>query len=146
MQNVFEFMSKNNIKRMKSPAVKTEVAAVPPVLPPPAKIARPAAPPVAQAAQASASPVKVEGRAAGVCLEFVKPEAKQVCVAGSFNGWKPETTPLVSSGHGSWIANLTVSPGRYEYLFVADGEWVPDPKARESVQNPFGGKNSVLIV
>jgi hypothetical protein len=141
MQNIFVAMSKNNIKRMKSPAVKTEVATVPPVLPPPAKIARPPA-----AAQTTASPVKAQSRAAGVCLEFVKPEAKQVCVAGSFNGWKPEATPLVNSGHGSWIANLTVSPGRYEYLFVADGEWLPDPKARESVQNPFGGKNSVLIV
>ena len=81
-----------------------------------------------------------------VSLEFVKPDAKSVCVAGSFNGWKPESTPLVRGTNGSWVGNLTVKPGRHEYLFVVDGQWVPDPKARETVQNPYGGKNSVLIV
>jgi hypothetical protein len=27
-----------------------------------------------------------------------------------------------------------------------DGRWMPDPLARESVPNPFGGKNSILTV
>jgi 1,4-alpha-glucan branching enzyme len=76
----------------------------------------------------------------------VRPGAKQVCVAGSFNGWKPERSPLVPLGDGRFAADLTVDPGRYEYLFVVDGQWVPDPKATETVQNPFGGKNSVLTV
>jgi len=39
-----------------------------------------------------------------------------------------------------------VNPGRYEYLFVVDGQWLPDPNAKESVANPFGGRNSVLRV
>jgi hypothetical protein len=81
-----------------------------------------------------------------VCLELIKPDAQKVFVAGSFNGWKPEKTPLVRQGNGSWVGDLTISPGRYEYLFVADGQWLPDPKAKESVQNPYGGKNSVLVV
>jgi 1,4-alpha-glucan branching enzyme len=81
-----------------------------------------------------------------VSLELVKPDAKTVCVAGSFNEWKPEKTPLVSLGNGRWVGDLTVKPGRHEYLFVVDGQWLPDPNARESVANPFGGKNSVLIV
>jgi 1,4-alpha-glucan branching enzyme len=81
-----------------------------------------------------------------VSLELVRPGAKQVCVAGSFNGWKPERSPLVPLGDGRFAADLTVDPGRYEYLFVVDGQWVPDPKATETVQNPFGGKNSVLTV
>ena len=37
-------------------------------------------------------------------------------------------------------------PGNYEYCFVVDGEWIPDPLARESVPNPFGGRNSILNV
>jgi hypothetical protein len=41
---------------------------------------------------------------------------------------------------------LTGISGRHEYLFVVDGQWLPDPKAKESVQNPFGGRNSVLVV
>jgi hypothetical protein len=81
-----------------------------------------------------------------VLLELVKPEAKSVCVAGSFNQWKPENTPLAPQGNGRWVGDLNVKPGRHEYLFVVDGQWVPDPNAKESVENPFGGRNSVLIV
>jgi hypothetical protein len=104
-------------------ATPVEVKAAAPV------VAKPAAPPQPQ-----------------VVLELVNPAAKQVCVAGSFNDWQPERTPLKPSGNGRWSGDLKVAPGRYEYLFVVDGKWLPDPNARESVQNPFGGKNSVLTV
>ncbi len=81
-----------------------------------------------------------------VLLEYVKPEAKAVYVAGSFNNWKPEQTPLAPTGNGHWVGDLAVAPGRHEYLFVVDGQWLPDPNARELVPNPYGGKNSVLVV
>lgn len=81
-----------------------------------------------------------------VSLELIQPGAKHVCVAGSFNGWKPEQGPLVSKGDGRWIGDLSVAPGRYEYLFVVDGRWLPDPNAKETVQNPYGGVNSVLTI
>ncbi len=81
-----------------------------------------------------------------ISLQFVKPEAKEVFVAGSFNQWKPERAPLVPIGEGRWVSDLAVGPGRYEYLFVVDGEWMPDPNAKETVPNPYGGKNSVLTV
>lgn len=91
--------------------------------------------------------VKAEGPKVGrVSLELVKPEARKVCVAGSFNDWSPERAPLVSKGNGRWVTDLTLKPGRHEYLFVVDGQWIPDPNARESVQNPFGGRNSILGV
>ena len=81
-----------------------------------------------------------------VSLELLKPGAKSVFVAGSFNSWQPEQTPLVETGGGRWVGDVSVRPGRHEYLFVVDGHWVPDPKAVETVQNPFGGVNSVLTV
>jgi len=81
-----------------------------------------------------------------VCLEFLKPGAKTVYVAGSFNEWKPEKAPLVQKSNGLWVGDLALPPGRHEYLFVVDGQWIPDPKANETVQNPFGGRNSVLTV
>jgi hypothetical protein len=37
-------------------------------------------------------------------------------------------------------------PGTYKYCLVVDGEWMPDPLARETVHNPYGGRNSVLRV
>ena len=85
-------------------------------------------------------------RPVGVAVELVEPAARQVFVAGSFNGWKPETTPLVSMGNGRWKGDLNLGPGRHEYLFVVDGQWRPDPNASDSVQNPFGGRNSVVTV
>jgi 1,4-alpha-glucan branching enzyme len=85
-------------------------------------------------------------KAGQVKLELVKPGTRQVYVAGSFNGWQPERAPMGALGDGHWVALLNLSPGRYEYLFVADGQWLPDPNARGSVSNPFGGRNSVLIV
>jgi len=81
-----------------------------------------------------------------VSIELVKPGASQVFIAGSFNEWKPDRTPLLHRGNGHWVGDLAVGAGRYEYLFVVDGQWLPDPNAKESVQNPFGGKNSVLVV
>jgi hypothetical protein len=29
---------------------------------------------------------------------------------------------------------------------VVDGQWMPDPLAKETVPNPFGGRNSILKV
>lgn len=83
---------------------------------------------------------------AAVRLELVRPGAKSVAVAGSFNAWKPESTPLKQAGNGSWSGSLKVTPGRHEYLFVVDGQWLPDPNAKEVVTNPYGGCNSVLVV
>jgi hypothetical protein len=102
---------------------------------------------VSKPVPAPASPVRVPaGGPARVSLELVKPEARKVYVAGSFNEWKPETTPLQAVGGGRWKGDLALKPGRHEYLFVVDGQWLPDPNARETVTNPFGGKNSVLKV
>ena len=95
----------------------------------------------------TAIPVQLDGSNAGhISLELVQPGAKTVCVAGSFNEWKPETTPLSQVGNGRWVGDLKIHPGRYEYLFVVDGQWLPDPNAKETVQNPYGGRNSVLSV
>ena len=81
-----------------------------------------------------------------VSFELVNPAAKRVCVAGTFNDWQPEGAPLAPVGNGRWAVRVPIKPGRYEYLFVVDGQWLPDPNAKESVQNPFGGQNSVLGV
>ena len=77
---------------------------------------------------------------------FTHPTAKTVCLAGSFNHWQPEAKTLHSSGVGNWWKETNLAPGTYEYCLVVDGKWMPDPLARESVANPFGGRNSILHV
>lgn len=81
-----------------------------------------------------------------VALKLRAPAAKEVFVAGSFNGWQIGVTPLRPAQGGEWQGELKLSPGRYEYLFVVDGTWLADPAAREAAPNPFGGWNSVLSV
>ena len=119
------------MKKFKNTLAKPEPAKTEPVKAAPVKIV---------AAKAEASKV---GR---VSFELVKPDARNVYVAGDFNDWKPEMAPLVPTGNGRWVGDLAIKPGRHEYLFVVDGKWMPDPNAKESVQNPFGGRNSILGV
>ena len=81
-----------------------------------------------------------------VRFEFTHPTANSVCVAGTFNDWHPEAKTMHPSGNGQWLKETVLPAGKYEYCLVVDGHWMPDPRAKESVPNPFGGRNSVLIV
>lgn len=74
-----------------------------------------------------------------------KPGARSVAIAGTFNDWDPKRTPLRKEANG-WRTTLWLPPGRYEYRFVADGEWMNDPRERDSSPNQFGATNSVLVV
>jgi 1,4-alpha-glucan branching enzyme len=124
-------------KKLKNTATKPAETPVVPVAPAATKKVVSAA-----LIEAKSTPVRTNQ----VSLELVKPGAKTVYVAGSFNEWKPENTPLAPAGNGRWVGDVTIKPGRHEYLFVVDGQWLPDPNAKETVQNPFGGRNSVLQV
>jgi 1,4-alpha-glucan branching enzyme len=74
------------------------------------------------------------------------PNAASVSVAGSFNNWDAARTPMRKGQDGKWAATVWLPPGRYEYRFVADGQWISDPKAKESVPNGHGSTNSVMAV
>jgi 1,4-alpha-glucan branching enzyme len=79
-------------------------------------------------------------------LEFTHPTATKICIAGTFNDWRPSATPMVAVGNGKWAKDLALPPGSYEYRLVADGEWMSDPAAGKTVPNPFGGVNSVIDI
>ena len=81
-----------------------------------------------------------------VHVEFHHPTAQRIAIAGTFNDWRPEATPLVPLGEGRWIKELVLPAGTYEYRLVVDGQWMPDPQAAVNIPNPFGGLNSVLQV
>jgi 1,4-alpha-glucan branching enzyme len=78
---------------------------------------------------------------------FSLPGAKSAAVAGTFNEWDLNRTPLTKDPSGGWKATVWLAPGRYEYRFVVDGaQWFSDPRATEAVPNNFGSTNSVLVV
>ncbi len=84
--------------------------------------------------------------AIAVRLEFHDDRAKSVCIVGTFNHWNPKSMPMLATGPGQWVKDLALSPGIYEYQYVVDGRWINDPHAVKSTPNPFGGRNSVLVV
>ncbi len=51
---------------------------------------------------------------------------------------------MEAHGEGRWQTVLALEAGRYQYKFVIDGEWMPDPEAKQNVCNPFGTLNSVV--
>ena len=81
-----------------------------------------------------------------VRFEFTHPTATTVCVAGTFNQWRPEAKALHPAGVGHWFKETSLAPGIYEYCLVVDGHWMPDPLAKDYVPNPYGGRNSILNV
>jgi len=81
-------------------------------------------------------------------LKISDNKAHTVAIAGDFNGWNPQANILEDSdGDGIWTGTLKLEPGRYEYMFVLDGEkWFPDPNALRYVKDGFGNRNAILEI
>ena len=81
-----------------------------------------------------------------IIFTLFAPKARQVSVAGNFNSWCPDATPLKNMGAGKWAVRLLLRSGQYEYRLLVDGRWREDPRAAQRVANPYGSFNSVLLV
>ena len=77
---------------------------------------------------------------------FEAPTARQVWLAGDFNGWDPRANPMHKSLDGMWHLGVALESGRYEYRFVADEIWCDDPAAELKTSNVMGTQNCVLFV
>ena len=102
-------------------------------------------------------PQKVEG---GILFQYDAPSARQVNLAGNFpdNEWLRYGNKIdimhddgkngdKIAGDGIWSIVKQLVPGRYEYKFVVDrNSWIEDPNAIETIDDGYGGDNSVLIV
>jgi len=71
--------------------------------------------------------------------------ARDVALAGDFNGWHPEHQ-LHQVQPGVWSVDVALAPGVYNYVFVVDGKtWRLDPLAPR-VTDGFGGSSSRVAV
>ena len=61
--------------------------------------------------------------------------AKTVFVSGEFNNWIPWQT-FLSKKDDEWFCKVNLDKGTYKYMFVVDGDWIPDP------DNPIQDKSS----
>jgi len=69
-------------------------------------------------------------------------KARDVFIAGEFNDWAP--IPL-NKRNGSWEKSLNLKPGKYDYKYIINGNWVLDP-GNDIVNEKNGILNSVLEV
>jgi len=82
-----------------------------------------------------------------VVFALERTDAKDVYLCGDFNQWSPMTLRMLQwNANGQWEKRVTLPPGRYEYKFVVDGEWLHDAKARQNAPNAHGSLNSVVEV
>ncbi len=89
------------------------------------------------------APRAVEG---GVLFTYRDSGAGSVNLAGSFNGWNDQDTPLANDGDGNWSVVKDLGEGEHEYKFVVDGSWFADPENPDTKSDPYGGSNSLVIV
>ena len=75
-------------------------------------------------------PESVDG---GVLFTFHAPDAREVYLAGEFNGWSSTTDLLTKDEEGVWRIIVPLTPGTYQYKFVIDGVWQEDPDNPQSV-------------
>jgi 1,4-alpha-glucan branching enzyme len=77
----------------------------------------------------------------GVAFRVWAPNASRVFVCGTFNGWAPDATPLVSERNGFWSTDVPGAKAGDGYKFrILNGEqelWRIDPYARQ-VTNSVG--------
>ena len=102
--------------------------------------------PRAIAVQVPSAPAAQPGTPAVVVrFALMAQGAHKVAVAGDFNGWDPDRTPLLDQdGRGVFAGNVQLPPGAHEYMFVVDGQWVTDPAAAERRPDGFGRDNAIL--
>ncbi len=82
-----------------------------------------------------------------VAFVSLYPRAEKVQIAGDFNGWQPEKTPMKKVGEsGIWQAKVKIPKGKHRYRIVVDGKWQQDPYNETKEVNPFGEYNSVVEV
>lgn len=69
---------------------------------------------------------------------------QKVAVAGDFSGWEP--VEMRKQKSGLWSATLSLKPGRHQYKFIADNNWLLDPDNAERAASAMGTVNSVAVV
>jgi hypothetical protein len=73
------------------------------------------------------------------------PDARIVAVAGSFNEWN-QSQVLCAKEPAEWVCRLDLTPGKYTYKFIIDGDWILDPDNPSTETDERGFENSVVVV
>lgn len=96
----------------------------------------------------SVSQVDAKSEGIPVIFYYKGLHARSVAMIGSFNHWNPKGYELSwQPDLNRWVLKLRLNPGKYEYVFLVDGERVyPDPDADLIQKDEFGSQNSILFI
>ncbi|MGE5429537.1 MAG: MGH1-like glycoside hydrolase domain-containing protein [Syntrophomonadaceae bacterium] len=75
---------------------------------------------------------------------FRSQTAKKVSVAGSFNGWSAEADPMTFDQKDNWTLSIDLPANYYQYKFVVDGAWIPDPENSWKINDGGDSFNSII--
>ncbi len=77
---------------------------------------------------------------------FYAPGAQKVELVGDFTDWRDGLIHLKGpDASGRWAARVALPEGRYEYMFLVDGQsWRTDPLAQIRRSDGFGNLNAVM--
>lgn len=78
-----------------------------------------------------------------VCLA---PSAKEVFLAGEFNGWDSRQHPMNRQADGAWLLQVSLHHGHHQYRFIVDGQPVLDPRAHGVARDHQGQRVSLVAV
>ena len=75
-------------------------------------------------------------------------EANYVFLAGDFNNWDTQNTPLKKLKSGEFSVTLNLQKGQeYQFKYLVNGkEWLNELDADKNVINEFQTENSVVVV
>jgi beta-lactamase regulating signal transducer with metallopeptidase domain len=71
------------------------------------------------------------------------PNARIVALAGSFNNWNQSQLLFAREGD-EWVCRVSLPPGKHQYKFIIDGNWITDPGNGTIVNDGRGNMNSLL--
>ena len=96
---------------------------------------------------AAKKPVATKAAVKNVTFTVHADKGKAVYVAGEFNNWNPTAKKMAYKAKaGIYTATVKLAAGTYQYKFVIDGTWCPDPENTNAVPNDQGTFNSVITV
>jgi len=82
-----------------------------------------------------------------VSFSLDAPDDAMVQIAGDFTNWQPVPLAFRSNGNGArWQKTVRLKPGAYQYKYLVNGKWLPDPGNRDLIDNGLGSRNSCITV
>ncbi|MBN8645617.1 MAG: hypothetical protein J0L61_10320 [Planctomycetes bacterium] len=74
-----------------------------------------------------------------VSFRVYMPDARDVCVVGTFTGWRDGAVPMTRGEGGWWTCEIDLGSGEHEFQYLVDGaHWLADYAAGGLRLNRYG--------